>query len=87
MLLVFAPVWSVEDAVHAQTSAYIDPCFWPQPLTGAYDIHPAGTGTCVTLYKQTILGNSVHLGSIRWVRQQIQSGFFLNIPSSGTRLQ
>lgn len=79
MLLVFAPVWSVEEAVRVQTSVYTDPCFWPQTLTGAYDIHPAGTATYVTLYKHTILGNPVHLGSIRWVRQQIQGGFFLSV--------
>lgn len=65
VLLLCAPVWPVEQAVGAHTAVCADPCFWPQPLTGAYRMHPAGSGTHFTLCKQTILGNSVHLGSIR----------------------
>lgn len=79
MLLVSAPVWSVEQAAGARTAVCAETSFWPQSLTGAYHMRPAGTGTCFTIYKQVILGNSVRLGPIRWVRQRIWGDFSLNI--------
>lgn len=53
--------------------------FWPQPLVDADPKHPAEVVICFTPYSQITLGNSVHLGCLRRVRQQIWGDFFLNM--------